>query len=302
MQNSFAADIEAHPRPSGAPAPMLVRTVVSDDYFRTLGIPLLRGRALSVADREGTPTVAMVDELTAKRLWPNADAMGQRFRPAWLKPWMTIVGIVGTVKRDSLSSAGEISIYLPMSNVGGFWFPTQMTLVVRAEGNAVAIASRIREAVAAVDPTVPVNSVRPLQDLVSSSAARARFTMVLLATFAGVALTLGAVGIYGVIAFAVARRTREIGVRMALGARATDVLRMVLREGGVLVAAGVTLGIVGAFAGSRVLARCLFGVTPSDPGVFVAVPALLGLVAVGACLIPARRAARVDPMVALRSE
>jgi predicted permease len=302
MQNSFAADIEAHPRAPGAPAPMLVRTVVSDDYFKTLGIPLLRGRGITAADREGTPTVAMVDELTAKRLWPNADAMGQRFRPAWVKPWMTIVGIVGTVKRDSLSSAGEISIYLPMSNIGAFWFPTQMTLVVRAEGNATTIASRIREAVAAVDPTVPVNSVRPLQDLVSSSAARARFTMVLLAAFAAVALTLGAVGIYGVIAYAVARRTREIGVRMALGARAGDVLGMVLREGGTLAIAGVTLGIVVAFAGSRVLARFLFGVTPSDPAVFVTVPLLLGLVAVSACLIPARRAARVDPMVALRSE
>jgi predicted permease len=302
MQNSFAAEIEAHPQPPGAPAPMLVRTVVSEDYFTTLGIPLLRGRGLTAGDREGTPAVTLVDDLTARRLWPNADAMGQRFRPVWMKPWMTVVGIVGTVKRDSLSSAGEVSIYLPMSNTGGFWFPTQMTLIVRADGDAPTIAARLRAAVAAVDPSVPVNAVRPLDDLVSTSAARARFTMVLLATFAAVALALGAVGIYGVIAFAVARRTREIGVRMALGARATDVLRMVLREGGVLVAAGVTLGIVGAFAGSRVLARFLFGVTPSDPSVFVAVPALLGLVAVGACLIPARRAARVDPMVALRGE
>jgi putative ABC transport system permease protein len=126
--------------------------------------------------------------------------------------------------------------------------------------------------------------------------------MLLLATFAAVALTLGAVGIYGVVAYAVVRRTREIGVRMALGARATDVLGMVLREGGTLAAAGVTLGIIGAFGASRVLAGFLFGVTPNDPAVFIAVPTLLGLVAIGACLIPARRAARVDPMVALRSD
>jgi len=147
-----------------------------------------------------------------------------------------------------------------------------------------------------------VNAVRPLRDLVSSSAARARFTMLLLATFAGVALTLGAVGIYGVVAYAVTRRTREIGVRMALGARASDVLAMVLREGGMLAASGVTLGIIGALATSRVLAGFLFGVTPLDPTVFVAVPALLGAVALGACLLPARRAARVDPVTALRAE
>ena len=302
MQSSFAADIEAHPVPPGGSAPMLVRTVVSDDYFSTMGIPLERGRGLTSADREGTPSVALVDELTARRLWPNEDAMGQRFRPVWLKPWVTVVGVVGTVKRDSLNSSGEVSIYLPMGNTAGFWFPTQMTLVVRTDADEASLASQLRTAVGRVDPTVPVNAVRPLRDLVSSSAARARFTMLLLATFAGVALTLGAVGIYGVVAYAVTRRTREIGVRMALGARASDVLAMVLREGGMLAASGVTLGIIGALATSRVLAGFLFGVTPLDPTVFVAVPALLGAVALGACLLPARRAARVDPVTALRAE
>jgi predicted permease len=302
MQSSFASEIEAHPQPPGAPAPMLVRTVVSDDYFKTLGIPLLRGQDLSAAQGPGASAIAVVDELSARRLWPNADVLGQRFRPVWVKPWVTVVGVVGTVKRDSLSSAGEVSVYLPMRNMTGFWFPTQMTLVVRGTGDLGALTSRIRAAVAAVDATVPVNAVRPLGDIVSNSAARARFTMLLLATFAAVALTLGAVGIYGVVAYAVTRRTREIGVRMALGARATDVLGMVLREGGVLAGAGVTLGIVGALAASRVLSGFLFGVTPSDPAVFVAVPALLGFVALGACLIPARRASRVDPVEALRSE
>jgi predicted permease len=301
MQSSFASEIEANPLPPGASAPMLVRTVVSDDYFRTLGIPLIRGRGFGAADRTGVP-VAVVDELTARRMWPNADVMGQRFRPVWVKSWISVVGVVGTVKRDSLSSAGEVSVYLPMGPTTGFNFPTQMTLVVRGTGDVAALTSRIRAAVAAVDATVPVNAVRPLSDLVSSSAARPRFTMLLLVTFAAVALTLGAVGIYGVVAYAVTRRTREIGVRIALGARAADVLGMVLREGGVLAGAGVALGIIGALAASRVLSGFLFGVTPNDPAVFVAVPALLGLVAIGACLIPARRAARVDPMVALRSE
>jgi putative ABC transport system permease protein len=234
-----------------------------------MGIPLLRGRGFTPADRDSTPAVAVVDELTAKQLWPNADPLGQRFRPVWVKPWVTVVGVVGTVKRDSLSSAGEVSIYLSTRNTAGFWFPRQMTLAVRTDADVAALSSRLRTAVASVDPTVPVKAVRPVVDLVSDSAARARFTMLLLATFAAVALVLGAVGVYGVVAYAVARRTREIGVRMALGARASDVLAMVLREGGTLTAVGVSLGIAGALATSRLLAGFLFGVTPTDTAVFV---------------------------------
>jgi len=302
MQSSFAADIEAHPVPPGGSVPMLVQTVVSDDYFATMGIPLLRGRGFTLADRDSAPAVAVVDELTAKQLWPNADPLGQRFRPVWVKRWVTVVGVVGTVKRDSLSSAGEVAIYLSTRNTAGFWFPTQMTLVLRTDAGVTTLAPRLRDAVASVDPTVPVKAVRPVADLVSDSAARARFTMLLLATFAAVALVLGAVGVYGVVAYAVARRTREIGVRMALGARASDVLAMVLREAGTLTTVGVALGIAGALAASRVLAGFLFGVTPTDLAVFVSVPAVLGVVALGACVIPARRAARVDPVTALRSD
>ena len=302
MQSSFATDIEANPVAPGGAVPMLVRTVVSDDYFRTMGIPVLRGRALNVADRDSAPPVALVDELTARRLWPNADPIGQRFRAVWVKPWITVVGVVGTVKRDSLNSAGEVSVYLPTGINAGFNFPTQMTLVVRAEGDAAMLTSRLRAAVASVDASVPLKAIRPLGELVSNSAARARFTMLLLATFAAVALTLGTVGVYGVVAYAVTRRTREIGVRMALGARASDVLAMVLREGGTLTGIGVALGVAGALATSRVLAGFLFGVTPTDASVFVSVPAVLGIVALGACIIPARRAARVDPVTALRSD
>jgi predicted permease len=302
MQSSFATEIEASPVPPGGSAPMLVRTVVSPEYFEAMGIPLVRGRALSAADRDGGPTVAVVDEFTARRLWPDADPIGQRFRAVWMKPWVTVVGVVGSVKRDSLSSAGEVSVYLPTTHTAGFSFPTQMTLVVRSEARVADLAPRIRSAVGRVDATVPVSPPRLVATLVSNSVARARFTVVLLATFALVALSLGAVGIYGVVAYAVARRTREIGVRMALGARATDVLAMVLRSGGSLTAAGVALGTVAALAASRLLSGFLFGVTPSDPAVFIAVPALLGAVAVGACAIPARRAARVDPVVALRSD
>jgi predicted permease len=302
MQNSFAASIEAHPVAPGENVPMLVRTIVSDDYFKTMGIALKRGREFTPADRDGTPAVALIDEYTAKAMWPNEDALGQRFRPAWMQPWTTVVGIVGTVKRDSLNSAGEVSIYLPSTNTGGFWFPTQMTLVVRTDASVATFSQRIRSAVSSIDPLVPVKSVRAVNELIDNSAARARFTMLLLATFAGVALTLGAVGVYGVVAYAVTRRTREIGVRMALGARASDVLAMVLREGGMLAGIGVALGVVGALAASRLLAGLLFGVAPNDPTVFVTVSALLGAVALVACAAPAARAARVDPLTALRSD
>jgi predicted permease len=302
MSSSFAAGIEAHPVAPGGSAPMLVRTMVSDDYFKTMGIPLKRGREFTAADRDGTPAVALVDEYTATRMWPTEDALGQRFRPVWMQTWITVVGIVGTVKRDSLNSAGEVSIYLPTTNTAGFWFPTQMTLIVRTDADVVSFGRRIRSAVSTVDPAVPVKWVREVNELIDSSAARARFTMLLLATFAAVALTLGAVGVYGVVAYAVTRRTREIGVRMALGARASDVLAMVLREGGLLAGVGLALGIVGALAASQLLTGFLFGVTPKDPAVFIAVPAVLAVVALSACVLPARRAARVDPVTALRSE
>jgi putative ABC transport system permease protein len=219
-----------------------------------------------------------------------------------MKNWVTVVGVVGSVKRDSLSSAGEISVYLPSTHTAGFLFPTQMSLVVRTDARVGDLAPRVRSAIGRVDGSVPVGTPRLVATLVSDSAARTRFTVILLATFAFVALSLGAVGIYGVVAYAVSRRTREIGVRMALGARASDVLGMVLRSGGTLTVVGVALGTVVALAASRVLAGFLFGVTTSDPVVFTAVPALLAAVALGACAIPARRAARVDPMVALRSD
>jgi predicted lysophospholipase L1 biosynthesis ABC-type transport system permease subunit len=206
------------------------------------------------------------------------------------------------VKRDSLSSTGEVAVYVPMRQRVGFDAPAEMSLVVRAGGSPDALAGQLRAAVAQVDATVPVSAGRPLRALVSESASRTRSIMLLLTAFASVALALGAVGIYGVVAYAVAGRTREIGVRMALGARATDVLGMVLREGGTLVAVGVVIGIAGALAAGRLLAGFLFGVAPSDPAVFMAVPLLLGAVALGACLVPAMRAARVDPVVALRSD
>jgi len=295
-----AMEVEAHPTPAGGVPALPVRIVVTPDYFRVLDIPLLRGRAFASADRAGAPAVALIDATAAKRLWPSEEAIGQRIRYVWNHDWITVVGIVGDVKRDSLSGSAEPSLYLPMSQS----FGQEMMVVVRAAPGADAgrIASALRGAVAEIDPTVPVSDVRSLEGLVADSAARARFAATLLALFAAVALLLGAAGIYGLMTFAVSRRTREIGVRMALGATSRGVLRMVLSESAAVTAGGVLLGIAGALASDRLVRGLLFGVSATDVTVLAAVAALLAVVAIVAALGPARRASRVDPLRAIRAE
>ena len=295
-----AMEVEAHPTPEGGVPALPIRTVVTPDYFRVLDIPLLRGRPFTNADRAGTPPVALIDETAARKLWPSEDAIGQRIRYVWNHDWITVVGVVGDVKRDSLSGSAEPSLYLPMSQSAG----QEMTLVVRTGGDvdAATISSALRGAVAEVDPTVPVSDVRSLDGLVADSAARARFATTLLALFAAVALLLGAAGIYGLMTSAVSRRTREIGVRMALGATSRGVLRMVLSESAVVASAGVLLGIAGAVASARLMRGLLFGVSTIDVPVLAAVAVLLGLIALVAALGPARRASRVDPLRAIRMD
>jgi putative ABC transport system permease protein len=225
--------------------------------------------------------------------------MGQRIKFVWSKEWITVVGVVGDVRRDSLSAAAQPSFYLPYQQAPG---AAAMQLVLRTDGMELdeTLASAIRSAVASVDRSVPVGAFRTMRALVDASAARPRFTTVLLAAFAAVALLLGAVGIYGVISYAVTRRTREIGVRMALGARRSDVLRLVAREGGWLTAIGVGVGLVIAVGAGRLLAGLLYGVRPADPLVLVTVPIVLAIVALAASVVPARRASRVDPVIAMR--
>jgi predicted permease len=302
MRSSFAAFVEAHPTAPTDVPPMLVRTVVTPEFFDALDIPLRRGRTFTAEDRAGATRVAVVDEYTAKRLWPAEDPLGQRVRRIWRDDeWITVVGVVGDVKRDSLSSAGETVIYLPLAQEP-FDFVGSMYAIARSDLPAGVLAPRLRAAVAAVDPDVPVAGIASLDHLVAESAARPRFTALLLASFAGLALVLGAVGIYGVISYAVARRTREIGVRVALGAGTGDVLGMVLREGGALAGAGLVVGLVAALAAGPALSGLLYGVAPSDPMVLGGVAAILGAVALAASLVPARRAAAVDPLVAMRAD
>jgi putative ABC transport system permease protein len=295
-----AMEVEAHPTPQGGVPALPIRIVVTPDYFRVLEIPLLRGRAFTDADRAGAPAVALIDATAAQKLWPSEDAIGQRIRYVWDHDWITVIGVVGDVKRDSLSGSAEPSLYLPM----GQSFGQEMTLVVRAgsDANVRRIRSALRGVVGQVDPTVPVSDVRSLDGYVADSAARTRFATTLLALFAAVALLLGAAGIYGLMTSAVSRRTREIGVRMALGATSRGVLCMVLGESAVVAAVGVLLGIAGAVASARLMRGLLFGVSEVDVTVLAAVAVLLGLIALVAALGPAKRAAHVDPLRAIRAE
>jgi len=294
---SAAMEVEAHPTPPGGAPSMPQLSAVSVDFFRTLSIPLVAGRLLTDADREGSTRVGVIDEAAARSLWPNGNAVGQRIRFVWNRDWITVVGVVGNVKRDSLSSAFAPSLYVPARQ----GFPRDMRLIVKSAAPLQANAVAIRAAVANVDGTVPIGEVRLLSSIVNGSAARERFVALLLASFGAVALLLGAVGIYGVVSASVARRTREIGVRMALGASKARVLRNVLQQSLAMSAVGVVLGIAGALAGLTLLRNILVGVSVLDTWVVAGVVLLLTAVSLSAALAPALRASRVDPLSAIRA-
>ncbi len=292
-------DVESNPTAPGANPLTVSFNTVTPAYPRVLGLPLLAGRELSPDDRPGSPAVALVDAEAARVLWPDRkDVVGQRVKFVYLKEWITVVGVVGSVRRDSLSASPTPTVYLPLAQN----FPSPMRLVVRGTGDAAALTPALRRVVRELEPTVPVGSVRELTSLVADSAARPRFVAGLLAAFAMIAVLLGAVGVYGVVAFAVARRTRELGVRTALGASPAQIRAMVLGDGARLAAVGIAVGLAGALASGRLLRGFLFGVRETEPLVLAAVSALLLLVVLLASALPARRASRVDPLEALRAD
>jgi putative ABC transport system permease protein len=295
-----AIQTEAHPVPQGRPAPEANFVYVSPDYFRVMGIPFHEGRAFTDADRDSTLHVAIIDETAARQLWPNQNPIGQRARHSWMNDWFTVVGVVSNVKHDSLSAASRPTIYWPTTQVFGHL--SQLSLAMRISGDPGLVAQRLRSAVAEVDPQVPVTDIAPGTEIVSRSIARPRVTTLLLSIFAAAALLLGAIGIYGVMSHAVAQRSREIGIRMALGARTSSVLWMVVRQGLALVSLGVVAGLIGALGATRILRAMLFGVSPTDPLLFAAVPCLFAIVAIVASWAPARRAAGVNPVVAIRAD
>lgn len=282
--------------------------VVGDGYFKAMRIPLREGRFLQDGDAAGTTPVALVNETMARKFWPGQSPVGRRVQVTPGRkdtPWVTVVGVVGDVKQQGLAASTGTEIYLPMrqlNDAAGF-APRDMFGIVRsATSDPLAVLPSVRAAVASLDASLPVANVRTMEQVFGRSVARPRFLMTLLLVFAAVALFLAAIGIYGVLSYAVAERTNEIGIRMALGADRSAVLRLVVGQAMTLAGTGVALGLVGSAALSRLLASLLFGVTATDPLTFALVPLLLALVALAASTVPAARAIRVDPMVALRYE
>jgi putative ABC transport system permease protein len=274
---------------------------VSADYFKAMGIPLLRGRLLTERDTKDSPHVAVVNETMAKKIFPDEDPIGKRItfdRRDNNPDWYEIVGVVGDVKHYGLDQTTTLQTYEPFTQQTF----SSMSLVVRTAGDPTQATAAIRNAVLELDKDQPIANIKTLEQLVSTSIAQQKFSMSLLGVFAAVALALAAVGIYGVLSYAVTQRTHEIGIRMALGAGRRDVLRLVVGQGMRLTLIGVSVGLVAALALTRLMSTMLFGVSVTDPLTFSSIALLLAAIALLACWIPARRAAKVDPMVALRCE
>jgi len=274
---------------------------VSPEYFATMRIPVVRGRAFTTADGPRSAPVVVVSASTARKFWPGGDAVGHQLGYPFPSPWMTIVGVVADVRQDSLRDTSMTSIYMPAAQRSRLEGP-EMWVVARTTADPAAVAAAIREAVRSVSPEVAVGDLRTMDTIVSASVQNARFTTVLLCAFALAALLLGAVGIYGVTSYLVGQRTREISLRLALGATPRQVVETVVRRATLVAAGGAVVGVLGALASTRALRAMLVGVTARDPATFVAVPLILLLVAVAASWAPARRAAGVDPASSLHGD
>jgi len=305
---SASFQIDGRVSPPGDPGPHGDVRAVSARYFETMGIRLIRGRAFTDQDRLGGQPVAIVDENLARDYWPNQDVIGKRIRNGRNAAWKTIVGVVAPVRHSQVVGEESSGGAVQGSGKGVYYFPlyqensSAVFLIARTHGEPASLGATIREAVHQVDPSQPVSDLKTMDERITISMGPRRSAVALLSVFAAMALTLAAVGLFGLIRYNVTQRTQEIGVRLAIGASARDVLRMILGESLRLAGLGVLGGLIAAFALTRVLASLLYGVSATDPLTFVAMALLLTLVALMASWIPARRATRVDPLVALRYE
>jgi putative ABC transport system permease protein len=297
--------VQGRPNPSGRQYPYNARVLlVGSDFFRTLGVPIRHGRDFTGRDGLRSTQAVIVNEAFVRRHFPGENPIGKRIDPSISvgegdPPMREIIAVVGDFRSRRLSAEPEPEMYLHIPQVPAFG---SMTVLLRSQSDPMNLAAAARQEIMKLDRNLPIYDVKPFEEYVSDSVSQPRFNTLLLGLFAGVALLLTAIGLYGVIAYSISQRTQEIGIRMALGARAGDVLRLIIGQGMSLVLIGVTIGLVGAFAATRVLSNMLFGVKATDPLTFISIPTLITVIALLACYIPARRATKVDPMNALRNE
>jgi putative ABC transport system permease protein len=291
--------IEGRPLASAADRPNANIAAVSPDYFRTLGIPLLAGRDLTPQDRDPAPAAVIINSAFARRYLPDVDPLGKRIRFDDAEDdWITIVGVVADTRASGLAIDPRPTIYLSFHT---FTLPF-MSVVAKSDAGDAAVAAAVRAAYKEVDPEIPVGRIQTMNDVLASSVAEPRFRTYLLGAFAGTALLLAVIGVYGLVSYSVSQRTREIGIRVAVGAGPGEIARLVVGRGLALALVGVAIGIAAAFVASRLMESLLFGVEPRDPLTFVGVPVVLTSVAIVGSLVPALRATRIDPVIALRSE
>jgi putative ABC transport system permease protein len=294
--------VEGRPTPQVSEAPTTGYSGVSPDYFRTLGITILRGRGFAESDRAGSALVCVVNEAFARKFFPQGEGLGQRIEVGFDQPprWLEIVGISHNTRNQSLEAQPQEEVFVPFTQQLDFLGPA-LSVAIRTRPGTPDLAGALRETVWSIDRDQPLHNLKPMRQVLVEATAQRRFTLLLLGAFSGLALVLTLVGLYGVLAYAVSQRRREIGIRMALGAHRGTISRLILQEGFRLAAFGLVIGWVGTFGVTRVMRSLLYGVTPTDPLTLGAVTLVLAAVALLACFIPARRAARVDPLVALRN-
>jgi putative ABC transport system permease protein len=275
--------------------------VVSPDYFRAMRIPLVKGRLFTEQDKEGGLPVGLISQRAAEELWPGADPIGKRVMSHNdnKEEWTTVIGVVADVRHRGLDRRASADLYVPFAQRP--FRATDVTVVIRATTPPATLVPSVRDTVKAINRNLPVE-FEPMEQVFSRSVASRRYNMLLLGVFAALALLLSVLGLYGVLSYTVSQSTREIGIRMALGAQPRDVLQMIVKQGMALTLSGIVVGVLAALLLTRLMTSLLFGVTATDPWTFAGVSALLILVAVLACYIPARRATKVDPMIALRYE
>ena len=300
--DSIGIQIEGRPAPRPGEEIIITTRIVSPKFFETMGMRLLKGRTLTDQDKPNTPVAVVISEGMANRYWPGEDPIGKRLSPGTPErpeDWLQIVGVVNDVRQFQLDAEPKPQMYLHYAQMGFF---DVRDLVVKTEVDPASLAATVRRTVWEIDKDQPVSNISTMNEILGESIARQRFSMLLLAIFAGVAMLLAAVGIYGVMSYSVAQRRSEIGLRMALGAQKLDVLKLTVGQGLKLVLIGIGIGLVGAFLLTRLMSSLLFGVTATDPLTFVSISAILIGVACLASYIPARRATKVDPLIALRYE